>query len=53
LARPSPNTARADIAEIAEMVGYDNPTAFGDAFRRRFGRPPSMFKPTGRIKPSP
>jgi AraC-like DNA-binding protein len=44
---------RHTVAEIAELVGYDNPTAFGDAFRRRFGRPPSMFKPTGRIKPAP
>ncbi len=44
---------RHTVAEIAELVGYDNPTAFGDAFRRRFGRPPSMFKPTNRIKPEP
>jgi len=44
---------RHTVAEIATLVGYDNPTAFADAFRRRFGQPPSMFKPTGRIKPAP
>jgi AraC-like DNA-binding protein len=44
---------RHTVAEIAELVGYDNPTAFGDAFRRRFGRPPSTFKPTRTIKPAP
>jgi AraC-like DNA-binding protein len=44
---------RHTVAEIAELVGYENPTAFGDAFRRRFGRPPSTFKPTGSIKPAP
>jgi AraC-like DNA-binding protein len=33
------------IAEIAARVGYDNPTAFGFAFRRRFGEPPSRFLP--------
>lgn len=35
------------VAEVAEGVGYDNPSAFGDAFRRRYGRPPSAFKPSG------
>lgn len=44
---------RHTVAEIAELVGYENPTAFGDAFRRRFGRPPSTFKPTRAIKPAP
>lgn len=41
------------VAEIAEQVGYDNPSAFGDAFRRRFGRSPSAFKPSGPIRSAP
>lgn len=44
---------RHTVGEISELLGYDNPTAFGDAFRRRFGRPPSTFKPTQNIKPAP
>jgi AraC-like DNA-binding protein len=44
---------RHTMAEIAELVGYENATAFGDAFRRRFGRPPSSFKPAARVKPAP
>ncbi len=41
------------VADVAEQIGYDNPTAFGDAFRRRFGRPPSTFKPKHPIKSPP
>lgn len=33
------------VAEVATRAGYENPTAFGYAFRRRFGRPPSTFRP--------
>jgi AraC-like DNA-binding protein len=41
------------VAEVATRVGYDNPTAFGFAFRRRFGRPPSAYRPTGRVRGAP
>ncbi|HLL23750.1 MAG TPA: AraC family transcriptional regulator, partial [Kofleriaceae bacterium] len=34
------------VADVANRAGYENPTAFGFAFRRRFGRPPSTFRPT-------
>lgn len=33
------------VAQAALAVGYENPTAFGQAFRRRFGQPPSTFRP--------
>ncbi|MGE3460096.1 MAG: helix-turn-helix domain-containing protein, partial [Kofleriaceae bacterium] len=35
----------ASVAEVATRAGYENPTAFGFAFRRRFGAPPSRFRP--------
>ena len=38
-------SGRHSIAEVAIRVGYENPTAFGHAFRLRFGRPPSSFRP--------
>jgi AraC-like DNA-binding protein len=41
------------VAEVATRVGYENPTAFGFAFRRRFGRPPSAFRPRGRARAAP
>jgi AraC-like DNA-binding protein len=41
------------VAEVATRVGYENPTAFGFAFRRRFGRPPSAFRPRGRMRAAP
>jgi AraC-like DNA-binding protein len=41
------------VAEVATRVGYENPTAFGFAFRRRFGRPPSAFRPRGRVRAAP
>jgi AraC-like DNA-binding protein len=41
------------VADVATRVGYENPTAFGFAFRRRFGRPPSAFRPTGRTRLAP
>lgn len=41
------------VAEVATRVGYDHPTAFGFAFRRRFGKPPSAFRPTGRVRAAP
>lgn len=41
------------INEIAMLIGYENPTAFGFAFRRRFGRPPSAFRPRGRVRAAP
>jgi AraC-like DNA-binding protein len=44
---------RHSVAEVAMQVGYENPTAFGFAFRRRFGRPPSSFKPRRPLRPAP
>lgn len=41
------------VAEVAEGVGYDNPSAFGEAFRRHYGRPPSAFKPSGPTRAGP
>ena len=41
------------VTEVAERVGYNNPTAFSDAFRRRFGRAPSSFKPRASIRAAP
>ena len=41
------------IAEIALHVGYENPTAFAFAFRRRFGKAPSAFRPRGRSRRAP
>jgi AraC-like DNA-binding protein len=41
------------VAEVAARVGYDHPTAFGFAFRKRFGKPPSAFRPAGRIRAAP
>jgi AraC-like DNA-binding protein len=38
-------SGRHSIADVATRVGYDHPTAFGFAFRRRFGRAPSSFVP--------
>lgn len=35
----------ASVADVAARAGYENPTAFGFAFRRRFGAPPSRFRP--------
>ncbi len=32
------------IAEIADMVGYDNPLYFSRLFRSRFGQPPSRYR---------
>jgi len=44
---------RHSVGSVADRLGYDNPTAFGFAFRRRFGRPPSAFLPRrpGRAAP--
>jgi AraC-like DNA-binding protein len=36
------------VAQVAARAGYENPTAFGFAFRRRFGKPPSAFRPLKR-----
>ena len=38
------------VAEVSEKIGYENPSAFGDAFRRRFGRSPSSFKPDAPVR---
>jgi AraC-like DNA-binding protein len=46
-------SGRHSIAEVAAHVGYENPTAFGFAFRRRFGRPPSSFKPRRPLRRAP
>jgi AraC-like DNA-binding protein len=41
------------VTEVSERVGYENAAAFGEAFRRRFGRPPSIFKPRDVIRRAP
>lgn len=41
------------VAEVATRVGYEHPTAFGLAFRKRFGKPPSAFRPRGRVRAAP
>ena len=41
------------VYEVAVLIGYENPTAFGFAFRRRFGGPPSAFRPHGRARAAP
>jgi AraC-like DNA-binding protein len=46
-------TGRYSVADIATRVGYDNPTAFGFAFRRRFGQPPTTFRPRRAIRAAP
>jgi AraC-like DNA-binding protein len=43
----------ASVGDVAARVGYENPTAFGFAFRRRFGRPPSAFRPSRRVRRAP
>ncbi len=44
---------RSSVAEVAGHVGYDNPTVFAHAFRLRFGRPPSSFRPTRQVRQPP
>lgn len=44
---------RDSVAEVAAKVGYENPTAFGHAFRLRFNRPPSAFRPRADVRPAP
>src|SRR5262249_8247513 len=34
----------ADLAEVAGQLGFSDPAAFGKAFRRWFGEPPSAFR---------
>ena len=46
-------SGRHSVAEVAIEVGYDNHTAFGQAFRLRFGRPPSTFRPQRPLRPAP
>jgi len=41
------------VAEVATHVGYDNPTSFGFAFTKRFGRSPSTFRSRGRVRAAP
>jgi AraC-like DNA-binding protein len=41
------------VREVSSHVGYENATAFGHAFRRRFGQPPSAFRPQRPIRPAP
>jgi AraC-like DNA-binding protein len=44
---------RYSVAEIASRVGYENPTSFSFAFRRRFGRNPSGFLPARPTRRAP
>lgn len=44
---------RESIAEVAAQVGYETGTAFAHAFRLRFGRPPSAFRPRRPLRRAP
>jgi AraC-like DNA-binding protein len=44
---------RQSVNEIALEVGYENPTAFAYAFRRRFGKAPSSFRLRRPVRPAP
>jgi two-component system response regulator YesN len=33
------------VREVARRVGYRQPAQFAKAFRRRYGKPPSRFRP--------
>jgi AraC-like DNA-binding protein len=46
-------SGRRSVAEVAIEVGYTNPTAFGHAFRQRFGGPPSSFRPLHPVRRAP
>jgi transcriptional regulator GlxA family with amidase domain len=35
------------VRDVARRVGYRQPAQFAKAFRRRFGAPPSSFRPDG------
>ncbi|MGQ0504620.1 MAG: helix-turn-helix domain-containing protein [Myxococcaceae bacterium] len=41
------------VSEVSLEVGYDNPTAFGFAFRKRFGQPPSSFRSRVPVRAAP
>jgi AraC-like DNA-binding protein len=41
------------VADVGSIVGYENPTAFGYAFKGRFGRPPSAFLPARPVRRAP
>lgn len=42
-----------DVSEISMEVGYESPTAFAFAFRKRFGNSPSFFKRRGPARSAP
>jgi AraC-like DNA-binding protein len=46
-------SGRRSVAEVATEIGYTNPTAFGHAFRQRFGRPPSSYRPSSPVRRAP
>jgi AraC-like DNA-binding protein len=46
-------SGRHTVAEVATRVGYDNPTAFGFAFGKRFGKPPSSYLPKNPARRAP
>jgi AraC-like DNA-binding protein len=46
-------SGRHAIAQVASRVGYDNPTAFAFAFRKRFKMPPSSFVPRAPARRAP
>ncbi|MEO0622175.1 MAG: helix-turn-helix transcriptional regulator [Pseudomonadota bacterium] len=35
---------RMKVIDVANMVGYRNPAQFSQAFRRRFGQPPRLWR---------
>jgi AraC-like DNA-binding protein len=46
-------TGRFTVAEVAEKVGYEDATAFGNAFRLRFGKAPSTYRPSAKHRSAP
>ncbi len=46
-------SGRCSVAEVAVEVGYTNPTAFGYAFRQRFGQAPSSIRPRAPARRAP
>jgi AraC-like DNA-binding protein len=46
-------SGRYSVAEVATRAGYENPTSFAYAFRRRFGRSPTTLRPKRPTKRAP
>jgi AraC-like DNA-binding protein len=48
LAADALRTTRRSVLQIASEVGYDSEAAFNRAFKRRFGKPPALYRKTSR-----